>query len=47
MQTKRILCLIDGLGSGGAERQMIGLVLCLKRKGYEKNWKHSYLRLVL
>ncbi len=35
MQTKRILCLIDGLGSGGAERQMIGLVLCLKRKGYE------------
>ncbi len=35
MQNKRILCLIDGLGKGGAERQMIGLVLCLRRRGYE------------
>lgn len=35
MPNKKNLCLIDGLGTGGAERQMIGLVLCLKRKGYE------------
>lgn len=31
---KRILCLIDGLGSGGAERQMTGLAVMLKEKGY-------------
>ena len=31
---KRILCLIDTLGMGGAERQMIGLALFLKEKGY-------------
>lgn len=31
---KRILCLIDTLGMGGAERQMIGLVLFMKQKGY-------------
>ena len=31
---KRILCLIDTLGIGGAERQMIGLALYLKQKGY-------------
>lgn len=31
---KRILCLIDGLGSGGAERQMVGLAVLLKNKGY-------------
>lgn len=31
---KRILCLIDTLGMGGAERQMIGLALFLKQKGY-------------
>lgn len=31
---KRILCLIDTLGMGGAERQMIGLALMLKQKGY-------------
>lgn len=35
MPNKRILCLIDGLGTGGAERQMIGLVLCLKQRGYD------------
>lgn len=32
---KKILCLIDGLGSGGAERQMIGLATMLKEKGYK------------
>lgn len=31
---KRILCLIDTLGMGGAERQMIGLALFLKQNGY-------------
>ena len=31
---KKILCLIDGLGSGGAERQMVGLAILLKQKGY-------------
>ena len=31
---KKILCLIDTLGFGGAERQMIGLALFLKKKGY-------------
>ena len=31
---KKILCLIDTLGIGGAERQMIGLAVLLKKKGY-------------
>ena len=31
---KKILCLIDTLGMGGAERQIIGLTLLLKEKGY-------------
>ncbi len=31
---KKILCLIDGLGAGGAERQMTGLAILLKQKGY-------------
>ncbi len=31
---KTILCLIDDLGSGGAERQMAGLASMLKGKGY-------------
>ena len=30
----KILCLIDALGPGGAERQMTGLALMLKKKGY-------------
>lgn len=34
MINNRILCLIDTLGMGGAERQMIGLVLLLKQRGY-------------
>lgn len=32
---KKVLCLIDSLGSGGAERQMAGLVVLLKRRGYD------------
>ena len=32
---KKILCLIDALGTGGAERQMIGLVRFLRMKGYK------------
>ncbi len=31
---KQILCLIDSLGLGGAQRQMIGLVDLLRRRGY-------------
>lgn len=31
---KRIICLIESLGSGGAERQMTGLAILLKREGY-------------
>lgn len=32
---KKILCLIDTLGYGGAERQMMGLVTLLKESGYD------------
>ncbi len=32
---KRILCLIESLGSGGAERQLTGLAVMLKQRGYE------------
>jgi glycosyltransferase involved in cell wall biosynthesis len=32
---QRILCLIESLGSGGAERQLSGLAVLLKRRGYE------------
>lgn len=31
---KKILCLIDGLGFGGAQRQLIGLASLLQQKGY-------------
>lgn len=31
----KILCLIEALGSGGAERQMVGLASLLKKDGYE------------
>lgn len=31
---KRILCLIENLGSGGAERQLTGLAVMLKQQGY-------------
>lgn len=32
---KRILCLIDSLGAGGAQRQMVGLATFLKERGYD------------
>ena len=32
---KKILCLIDGLGFGGAQRQIIGLTQYLQEKGYQ------------
>lgn len=32
---KKILCLIESLGSGGAERQLTGLAAMLKERGYE------------
>ena len=32
---KRILCLIDSLGAGGAQRQMVGLASFLKERGYD------------
>ena len=32
---KRILCLIESIGSGGAERQLTGLAVMLKQRGYE------------
>lgn len=32
---KKILCLIDSLGAGGAQRQMVGLATFLKEKGYD------------
>lgn len=35
MNLKRILCVIDALGPGGAERQMAGLSIMLKEQGYE------------
>lgn len=32
---KKILCLIDSLGPGGAQRQLVGLATFLKAKGYD------------
>ena len=32
---KRVLCFIESLGSGGAERQLTGLAVMLKEQGYE------------
>lgn len=32
---KRILCLIESLGSGGAERQITGLAVMLKQQGFQ------------
>lgn len=32
---KRIMCLIESLGSGGAERQLTGLAVMLKQQGYD------------
>lgn len=40
---KRILCLIDGLTSGGAQRQLVGLSVLLKKAGYQVSfmWYHD------
>lgn len=40
---KKVLCLIDGLGSGGAQRQLVGLANLLKGKGYDVlfAWYHK------
>ena len=39
---KKILCLIDTLGPGGAERQMVGLASMLKEDDYEVEvWYHE------
>lgn len=35
MKSKRILCFIDSLTSGGAQRQIVGLSQLLKEQGYE------------
>lgn len=32
---KRVLCLIDSLGPGGAQRQLVGLATFLKERGYD------------
>ena len=41
---KHILCLIDSLGAGGAQRQLVGLAVFLKEKGYEVSvaYYHDY-----
>ena len=39
---KRILCLIDSLGSGGAQRQMVNLAIALKKKGYDVSFLTYY-----
>lgn len=48
---KKILCLIDGLGSGGAQRQLVGLAGLLCRQGYDTSlmWYHkiSFFRPIL
>lgn len=37
---KRILLFIDSLGAGGAQRQLVGLAVMLKKKGYEVRSQH-------
>lgn len=32
---RRVLCIIENLGSGGAERQLTGLAVLLKQRGYQ------------
>lgn len=41
---KHILCLIDSLGAGGAQRQLVGLAVFLKEKGYNVSvaFYHDY-----
>ena len=39
---KKIICLIESLGSGGAERQLTGLAVLLKQQGYDVEvWYYS------
>ena len=39
---QKILCLIESLGGGGAERQLTGLAVMLKERGYDVNvWYHD------
>lgn len=35
---KKVLCLIDNLGSGGAQRQLVNLAILLKQAGYAVNF---------
>lgn len=49
---KKIICLIESIGSGGAERQITGLAVLLKKEGYDvevcyyvnKDFYRSYLQ---
>lgn len=41
-QMKKILFLIDMLGSGGAQRQLVGLAAGLKRRGYDVGVAYYY-----
>lgn len=43
MENKRILCLIDGLGSGGAQRQLVTLSALLTESNYDVRflWYHK------
>lgn len=34
MNNKKVFCIIDSLASGGAQRQIVGLAMLLKREGY-------------
>ena len=38
----KVLCLIDGLTLGGAERQMIGLASMLKKRNYDVDLAYYY-----
>lgn len=42
MNMKKILFLIDSLGSGGAQRQLVGLTAGLKRRGYDVDVAYYY-----
>lgn len=35
VEKKKIICFIDHLGAGGAQRQLVGLAVMLKQKGYQ------------
>ena len=40
---KRVLCLIDGLGSGGAQKQLVGLATFQGNKKYNMSFRILYL----